>query len=114
MHSLLELERTGTPLSDSPGGKIRPNLGYVIAVLCDPERYNMTYRTTDLTVFLTPCFGNIECARKKRRSVYKAAFSVALTAQSVGADLGQDQFSFFNAISLVTLQAIAWGLGMTT
>jgi hypothetical protein len=41
MESLLRLEKTGTPLSDSPSGKILPNLGYVIDVLCDPARYNM-------------------------------------------------------------------------
>ncbi len=109
--SLLELERVGKPLSDSPSGKIRPNLGYVIDVLCDQDRYNQTYRTTDLPIFLIPCFGNIECARKKRRAAYKEAFSVALTAQSIGADLGQDEFSLFNAIALVTLQALAWGPG---
>jgi hypothetical protein len=39
------------------------------------------------------------------------AFSVALTAQSAGAALGQDEFSFFNSIALVTLQALAWGPG---
>ena len=111
LKSLLGLERVGTPLSDSSSGKIRSNLGYVIDVLCDPGRYDQTYRTTDLPIFLIPCFGNIECARKKRRGAYKEAFSVALTAQSVGADLGQDEFSFFNAIALVTLQALAWGPG---
>jgi hypothetical protein len=65
----------------------------------------------DLPVFLAPCFGNIECARKKRRGAYKEAFSAALTAQSAGADLGQDEFSFFNSIALVTLQVLAWGPG---
>src|SRR5439155_13027272 len=83
----------------------------VIDVLCDHERYNLIYRTRDLPIFLTPCFGNIECAQRKRRQAYKLAFSVALTAQSAGADLGQDEFSFFNAIALVTLQALAWKPG---
>lgn len=111
LKSLLELERTGKPLSDSPSGKIRPNLGYVIDVLCDHDRYDLTYRTTDLPIFLIPCLGNIECARKKRRGAYKEAFSVALTAQAIGADLGQDEFSFFNSVALVTLQSLAWGPG---
>jgi hypothetical protein len=109
MNSLLDLERVGTPLSGSPSGRIRSNLGYVIDVLCDKSRYDLTYRTTDLPFFLIPCFGNIECAHKKRRGAYKEAFSVALTAQSIGADAGQDEFSFFNAIALVALQA--WGTG---
>ena len=88
LKSLLGLERVGKPLSDSPSGKIRSNLGYVIDVLCDHERYDLTYRTTDLPFFLVPCLGNIECARKKRRGAYKEAFSVALTAQAIGANLG--------------------------
>lgn len=111
LESLLELERVGKPLSDSPSGKIRSNIGYVIDVLCDSDRYDLTYRTTDLPVFLVPCLGNIKCARKRRRGAYKEAFSVALTAQAIGADLGQDEFSFFNSVALVTLQALAWGHG---
>jgi hypothetical protein len=111
LQSLLDLERVGTPLSDSPSGKIRPNLGYVIDVLCDQQRFDLTYHTTDLPIFLIPCLGNIECARKNRRGAYKEAFSVALTAQAVGASVGQDEFSFFNSIALVTLQALAWGPG---
>jgi hypothetical protein len=111
LESLLELERTGKPLSDSPSGKIRSNIGYVIDVLCDSDRYDLTYRTTDLPVFLVPCLGNIKCAHKRRRGAYKEAFSVALTAQAVGADLGEDEFSFFNSVALVTLQALAWGPG---
>jgi hypothetical protein len=111
LNSLLQLESTGKPLSDSPSGKIRPNLGYVIDVLCDHDRYDMTYRTTDLPIFLVPCLGNIDCALTKRRSAYKEAFSAALTAEAIGADQGLDEFSFFNSGSLVTLQALAWGSG---
>jgi hypothetical protein len=111
LKSLLELQRTGTALSGSPAGKILPNLGYVIDVLCDQQRYNLIYRTIDLPIFLIPCFGNIECADRKRRQAYKLAFSAAVTTQSAGANLGQDEFSFFNAIALVTLQALAWGPG---
>ncbi len=111
MGSLLQLERTGTPLSNSTSGKILPNLGYIIDVLCDSARYNMTYDTTDMDVFLVPCLGDINCARAGRRAAYKEAFSVALQAQAVAAANGQDEFSFFNAIALVTLQAIAWGAG---
>jgi hypothetical protein len=111
LKSLLELERLGKALSDSPSGTIRSNLGYVIDVLCDHQRYDLTYRTTDLPFFLVPCLGNIECAHKNRRGAYKQAFSVALTAQAIGAALGQDEFSFFNSVALVTLQALAWGSG---
>lgn len=109
LDSLLELERTGTPLSDSHSGEIHSNLGYVIDVLCDAERYDKTYRTQDLPLFLTPCLGNIDCARTARRAAYKQAFGLALSAQNIGTMLGQDEFSFFNAIALVALQALAWG-----
>ena len=114
LRSLLELERVGKSLSASPAGRIRPNMRYVIDVLCDPERYDLTYRTTDLPIFLTPCLGNINCARKRRRSAYKAAFSVALTGQAVVADLGQDEFSFFNAIALATLRSSPGARATTT
>jgi hypothetical protein len=98
-------------LSESPSGTIRSNLRYVIDVLCDQQRYDLTYRTTDLPFFLIPCLGNIDCAHKNRRRAYKEAFSVGLTAQAIGATLGQDEFSFFNSVALVTLQALAFGSG---
>jgi hypothetical protein len=109
--SLLELERVGKPLSDSHSGHILPNFGYVIDVLCDQARYDLTYRTTDLPVFLVRCFGDIDCARKKRRDAYKDAFSAALTFQAIGADQGQDETAFFNALALITLQALVWSPG---
>jgi hypothetical protein len=98
-------------LSDSPSGNIRSSLGYVIDVLCDHDRYDLNDRKTVVPFFLVPCLGNTSCARKNRRGAYKEASSVAPSAQAIGAGQGQDEFSFFNAVALVTLQALAWGPG---
>lgn len=115
LRSLVQLEEAGRGVSDSTQGRIGRNIGYLIDVLCDSSRYNLNYRTSDLPVYLVPCFGNIDCAKGNRRGAYKEMFSLALDAyeltgwvSSGGLDVG-DEYSAFNALAAVSLQCLAWG-----
>ncbi|MCI5117684.1 MAG: hypothetical protein D3913_06920, partial [Candidatus Electrothrix sp. LOE1_4_5] len=85
-------------------------------VLCDDARYDLNYRSSDLPLFLVPCFGNIKCAKGNRRGACKQLFSLALHAHKLtgrwetsgGLDLS-DEYSVFNALAAVSLQCLAWG-----
>lgn len=115
LQSLIKLEEHGKGVSDTPQGRIGRNIGYLIDVLCDDARYDLNYRSSDLPLFLVPCFGNIKCAKGNRRGAYKKLFSLALNAHrltgwaaSEGLDLA-DEYSVFNALAAVSLQCLAWG-----
>lgn len=116
LKSLSTLEEGGSPLSDSPQGKMGRNIGYLIDVLADSARYGINYRTSDLPAYLVPCLGNIKCAKGNRRKVYKEMFGWAIQAHQLagwvqgatGLEVS-DEYSVFNALGAVSLQCIAWG-----
>ena len=115
LRSLVKLEEHGKGVSDATQGAIGRNIGYMIDVLCDDARYDINYRTSDLSMFLIPCLGNIDCAKGTRRGAYKALFSLALNAHKLSGWVGTggldvaDEFSVFNALAAVSLQCMAWG-----
>jgi hypothetical protein len=115
LQDLIRLEEQGRGVSATPQGRVGRNIGYLIDVLCDADRYDLNYRSSDLPLFLVPCFGNIDCAKKKRRSTYKSLFMLALKAYHIGGwaaaeglDIS-DEYSIFNALAAVSLQCLAWG-----
>jgi hypothetical protein len=115
LHNLIVLEKNDTGLSNTQKGSIGRNIGYMIDVLCDNARYNLNYRSSDLTFYLVPCLGNIKCAKGNRRGVYKNMFSLALNAHELGGWIRPsgidvtDEYSVFNALAAVSLQCVAWG-----
>ncbi len=115
LQSLIRLEEQGNGVSDTPQGRIGRNIGYLIDVLCDAGRYDLNYRSSDLPLFLVPCFGNINCAKGNRRGAYKSLFTLALRAHQIGgwaASEGldiSDEYSVFNALAAASLQCLAWG-----
>lgn len=115
LKSLINLEEKGKGVSDSLKGTIGRNIGYMIDVLCDEDRYDIAYRTSDMTVWLISGIGNVTAARANRRGAYKTLFGLALQAHSLTGwlqtgDLDvSDEYSVFNAIGAVSLQCIAWG-----
>lgn len=115
LKSLSELEEHGRGLSDTAKGQIGRNIGYLIDVLSDEARYHFNYRTSDMTVWLIPAFGNINAAKGNRRAAYKQAFSLALKAHQLTGWVelsslkASDAYSVFNALAAVSLQCIAWG-----
>jgi hypothetical protein len=81
-------------VSDSNQGEVRENLKYVIDVLARKYRLDSVDGNT--------------------RSVYKAAFTLSLKADSGQVQLPgdaatHDDFSVFNRLALVTLQGLMWG-----
>jgi hypothetical protein len=126
LHSLGILEEQGRSLSDTNKGTIGRNIGYLIAVLSDDVRYNMIYRTEDMTIWRTTALFDEKQAKKNRRAFYKAMFTLALKAHNLseqfdetladGEFMGKpvkldisDEYSVFNALAAVSLQCIAWG-----
>ena len=118
MLRLNELEKDGKPLSKSGSGKIGDNLRYVICVLSDDDRFHFNYKTADMETWLVPAFGNLDAAKANRRAYYKSMFKAGLEAERLGS-LNHprqpsgvfDETAFFNAIALVTSQAVVWGAG---
>jgi hypothetical protein len=91
---LIDLVKRRGAVSDARQGRVRENLKYVIDVLAD--KYDVDFVD-----------GNT-------RSAYKLAFTTSLRfdsgqVQLPGDAATQDDFSVFNRLSLVTLQAILWG-----
>ena len=115
LRSLVKLEEQGKGVSATTQGAIGRNIGYMIDVLCDKERYDINYRSSDFPIFLAPCLGNVQCAEKNRRGAYKTLFSLALEADQLGGWVAShgldaaDEYSVFNALAAVSLQCLAWG-----
>ncbi len=110
------MKEHGRNLSDSNSGSIGRNIGYLIDVLSDDARYNFNYRTSDMTGWLIPVFGNINAAKANRRGAYKTAFSLAMAAHKLTGIFevhsgleASDAYSVFNALGAVSLQCLAWG-----
>jgi hypothetical protein len=120
-----KLEENGRGLSKADKGDIGRNIGYLIDVLSDKNRYNMIYRTIDMPFWRLTAAFNEEKAKQNRRSFYKEMFSLALKAHKLtgeweSAESGElfgkrvklefsDAYSVFNALGAVSLQCIAWG-----
>jgi hypothetical protein len=126
LRSLGRLEEHGRGVSDSHKGRIGRNIGYLIDVLSDQQRYNMTYRTADMDIWRATALFNEKQAKKNRRAFYKAMFSLALKAHNLSAQFDDslaggilfgipvklevtDEYSVFNALAAVSLQCVAWG-----
>ncbi|MDD5269390.1 MAG: hypothetical protein PHO08_20125 [Methylococcales bacterium] len=115
LKSLTNLEEQDKGVSVSSKGTIGRNIAYMIDVLCDDARYDLNYRTSDMTAWLVFALGNITDAKSNRRAAYKALFGLALQAHSLtgwlqtgGLD-ASNEYSVFNALGAVSLQCIAWG-----
>ena len=127
LSSLGRLEQRGRGVSVEAKGRIGRNIGYMIDVLSDRERYNMIYRTADLPFWRTTAGFSEQGARRNRRRFYKEMFSLALQAHNLteqfdaslsGAEMFgrpikletlSDEYSVFNALAALSLQCIAWG-----
>ena len=83
LKSLTNLEEQGKGVSDSSKGTIGRNIAYMIDLLCDDARYDLNYRTSDMTAWLVLALGNITDAKANRRAAYKALFGLALQAHSL-------------------------------
>lgn len=131
LRSLGRLEEHGRGVSSEAKGSIGRNIGYLIDVLNDSQRYDMIYRTSDMAFWRTTALFNEKEAKRNRRAYYKAIFSLALKAENLGeqfddtltggvmfgkpikVDSHIDRFSMFNTLGAVSLQCIAWGAGDT-
>lgn len=129
LRSLGRLEERGRGVSPEHKGRIGRNIGYLIDVLSDEPRYNMIYRTSDLSFWRTTALFNEKEAKTNRRAFYKAVFSLALKAENLGEQFDDslrdgvmfgkpvtvdhlvDEYSQFNTLGAVSLQCIAWGAG---
>ncbi len=129
LRSLGRLEEHGRGVSSETKGSIGRNIGYLIDVLSDEQRYDMVYRTSDMTVWRSTALFNEKQAKKNRRAYYKMMFSLALKAENLGEQFDDsltggemfgmpvkvdhlvDEYSQFNTLGAVSLQCIAWGAG---
>lgn len=116
LKSLGKLEEHGRGVSDSANGSIGRNIGYMVDVLSDSNRYDIIYRTNDMNVWRVTAGFNEKKAKENRRTAYKEAFSLALKAHKISGDWEQisgleasDSYSVFNALGATSLQCIAWG-----
>jgi hypothetical protein len=127
LHSLGRLEEHGRGVSSERKGSIGRNIGYLIDVLSDEQRYDMVYRTSDMAAWRLTAAFNENKAKKNRRAYYKRVFSLALKAENLGEQFDDsftdgemfgmpikvdhlaDEYSQFNTLGAMSLQCIAWG-----